>query len=395
MRPVLIILALILLVTPVMGATYLKSSDLSVSVEGKKSSYTPGGKVNVTITIEPKSVDVAKSMENRDWTFYNYLESPKYMTISFVTMETYVTYTNSTSREKITFKHYEINAGPVAKIIIKIRGYAPLIKSGFKEFTFLKVAPEDGDVLLFNITIINPSKLSEEIGKIESEFKELKSEVFNLSRYVTVTSLENLCDRISANITIAKDYYNSKDYERASERIECAKRDLSTLKREVEKRWAEYYLNRVKDLLNDVNALMLEAESYLNVMESTGKTEQVMLYKVNLTQIKYSVNEYKEKLGNLEDLYDSGKYPEVIDRGKDLSEKVKLVKAELESMVSKIKSQLKAKPTPTPTKKAAGFKLNRQMLIYIGAGIGIVIGGAAGAVAISRWRQRRRWDELR
>ena len=64
----LILLVLLLLIKPVLGAELLELNDLTVTVEGKKDCYSPDDKLIVTIRIEPKDEEAAKKMENREYT---------------------------------------------------------------------------------------------------------------------------------------------------------------------------------------------------------------------------------------------------------------------------------------------------------------------------------------
>ncbi len=396
-RLIIAVLIVLLLAIPVSALEYLSKDDLNVNVEGLKSSYAPGDKLSAVITITPKSTDIAKKMENRDWTFHNYLNEPRSLEVTFVARETYVPYTKSTTKETLTFKDYEISSGyGVDKIKINVSGYVPSIEGGVKTITFLEIDIQDGDTLKFNVTVVNPSKLEETLKDLENKLNNLKSEISELSKYVSVESLKEKADEISNNITLAKEYYNDKDYEKVSKKIGWIEKAINDLRSEVKKKWAEYYYDKSKDLLSEIDALILKAESYITVAESSGKS--VVEYKLNLTQIKYEVNDLKGDFNDLEKLYDEGKFGDVIDKGKVLVEKLENEKLKLGVLVNELEGVIKTKPTPTPTPtKSLGFEFNldTKTLTYVGIGLAVIVGGAISAVAISKWRQKRKWDELK
>ncbi len=393
---IIVALLLLLFATPVFGLEYLKKDDLKITIEGKKSCYSPGDKLDVKITIEPKSDDIAKRMENRDYTFYNYLDSPKNMEVSFVSRETYVKYTESTTKDSLTIKGYEISSGyGIDHIEINVSGYVPSISGGVEEFTFFKIVPQDGDTLLFNITIVNPSKLEESLKSLENELKSIKNEIDELGKYVSVESLNDEYNKIATNLTLAKEYYNDKDYDKVSEKIGWIEKAIGDLKTKVKEKKADYYLTEAKNIMNDIDALILKAESYISVAESAGKAEKVMEFKLNVTQIKYAVGDLKNNLNDIQKLYDEKKYDDVIDNAKNLIDKAKNIKLQLGIIVSKLQNIVSSKETPTPTKPSFNFKFDTKMLTYIGIGIAVIVGGGIAAVAISKWRQKRKWDELR
>ena len=393
----LLLITLLFLTTPVFALEHLKKGDLEISVSGLKDSYRPGDKVNVKVTIEPKSDDVAKKMENRDWTFYNELDSPKDMEVTFVSKETYCPYTKSTSGEKLVFEGYEISSGyGVDKIEINVSGYVPQIESGVGEFTYLKIVPEDGDTIYFNLTVVNPSKLSGELNELKNRVNELEKEINDLGNYVSVEGLKDELNKIKTNLSLAEGYYNDKDYDKVCEKLSWIESAIKDLEGKIRKKWAEYYVDSAKDIMNDIDALLLKAESYIDVAKSAGKTQEVIQYELNLTQIKYTLNDLRNELNDVQDLYDKGKYNDTIDKAKDLIDKEKKIKLELGMIVTALKDVINPSVTPTPTKTPGfKFKLDERTLLFVGLGVVAIVGGIGGAVAISKWRQKRKWDELK
>jgi len=399
MKRVILALFVILAVTfkPVLALEHLSKDDLKISVEGLKGSYSPGDKVNVTITIEPKSDDVAKKMENREYDIFNMLNYPS------TDVEIYASGLSTplkiSGRDKVVIPDYYLNLPEdeqLEKIVIKVLGYVPSVseKEGIVKFTYLKVEPEDGDTIYFNLTILNPSKLSEELNKIKKNVTELEKEINELSKYVSVGSLKSELNEIKTNLSLAEGYYNDHEYEKVCEKVEWLEKAVKDLKAKVVQKWAEYYVDTAKKYMDDIDALVLKASSYIDVAKSAGKAKEVLPYELNLTQIKYSVENLKEEFKDVQNLYDNGKYNETIDKAKDLIDKAKSLKVELSEMVNDLQSLINAKPTPTPT-KSFGFKLDKKTLMYVGIGAAVVIGGIGGAIAISKWRQKRKWDELK
>ena len=166
--------------------TYLYKSDLAISTKGIEIKYHPGDYINVQIIIMPINDNLAKKMENRDYTFYNYLDSPRNMEVTFVSRETYVEYTRSTNEESLTIKDYEISSGyGVGKIEINVSGYVPSIEGGIEEFTFFKIVPEDGDTLSFNITVEHIKPYLHLIVPSDSEYR-----WFDISNNISSISIQ-------------------------------------------------------------------------------------------------------------------------------------------------------------------------------------------------------------
>jgi len=394
-----LLIALIIVLKPALALEHLNKDDLKITVEGLKSSYSPGDKVNVTITIEPKSDDIAKKMENREYDIYNMLKYPS--TDVEIYASGLTTPLQISGRDKVVIPDYYLNLPEdeqLEKIVIKALGYVPSVSEnkGIIEFTYLKVEPEDGDTLYFNLTILNPSKLSGDLNRIKNEVNELEVQINELSKYMNVENLKDELNKIKTNLSLAEGYYNDHDYEKVSEKIEWLNKAVKDLKEKVVKSWAEYYVDTAKNYMNDIEALILKATSFIDVAKSAGKTKEIISYELNVTQIKYDVQNMKDELQNIQSLYDNGKYNETIDKAKDLINEEKNVKLKLSMIVEELQNVIKPTSTPTPTPtKGFGFKLDKKTLMYIGIGIGIVVIGGAAAVAISRWRQKRKWDELR
>ncbi len=392
-----LLIALVVILKPVFALEHLNKDDLKITVEGLKSSYSPGDKVNVTITIEPKSDDIAKKMENREYDIYNMLKYPS--TDVEIYASGLTTPLQISGGDKVVIPDYYLNLPEdeqLEKIVIKVLGYVPSVSEdkGIVEFTYLKVEPQDGDILYFNLTILNPSKLSGDLNRIKNEVKDLEAQINELCKYVNAESLKDELNKIKTNLSLAEGYYNDHDYEKVSEKISWLEKAIKDLKEKIVKMWAEYYVDTTKNYMNDIDALILKATSFIDVAKSAGKTKEIIPYELNVTQIKYNVEDLKNELQDIQSLYDNGKYNDTIDKAKDLLNKEKKVKLELSMIVDELQNIINAKPTPTPT-KGFGFKLDKKTLEYIGVGIGVIVIGGAVAVAISRWRQKRKWDELR
>ncbi len=394
------LIALIIVLKPVFALEHLSKGDLKITVKGLKSSYSPGDKVNVTITIEPKNDDIARKMERREYDIYSYLKYPEETAIIYVANIPPVT--NSSNSNKLIIPSYWLNPPEeediLEKLVIKAVGYVPSVSEnkGIVEFTYLKVEPQDGDVLYFNLTILNPSKLSGELNNLKNKVNGLENEVEKLSKYVSVENLKDELNKIKINLTLAEGYYNDHDYGKVSEKISWIDKAIKDLETKIRNRWAEYYIDTAKNTMNDIDALLLKAESYVDVAKSTGKAQQIIRYELNLTQIKFTLNDLRNNLNNLQELYDKGEYNETINNAKDLLNKERKIKLELSIIVTALKDIVSPSVTPTPTKASSfKFKLDEKMLMFIGLGAVIVIGGIGGAIALSKWRQKRKWDELR
>ncbi len=398
-RIVVAVLVLMLTITPALGLEHLSKSDLKISVEGLKKSYSPGEKVVVCVTVEPKNDEAAKKMENREYDIFNYLSNPS--TDVYIYVSGLTTPLEVSGREKVVIPDYYLNLPEdevLEKIEINVTGYVPTnvsSKSGITEFTYLKIQPEDGDTITLNLTVLNPSKLSETLKDIENRVGNLEKEINELSKYTDVGSLKNFLNRIKTNLTLAESYYNDHEYEKAMTKISWLNSAVSELSKMVTKSWASYYLNEAKSVMDEIDELYVKAEGYIDVANSAGKAKEVLNYRVNLTLIKSTIEDLKNDLSSVEKLYDEGNYNETVQKAKDLLEREKLVKVKLGMIAEELEKLINAKPTPTKSPAGFKFKLDTKTLTYVGIGIAVVVGGGAVAVAVSKWRQKRKWDELK
>lgn len=390
---------LILLITPAFGK-YLTSNDFSINVKGLKDYYTQNDEVSLSITILPKNEDIAKDMANRPYTFYNNLNAPRKLTVKIHFREGAV-YSRSTTDKILIIDRECTNWDKgIDSVEINVSGVAPSIESGVEDFTAFEFEIENAEPIKVNITIVNPSKIESEISNLKSIVSEIENEINELAKKTEISDLMDRLDKIKQDINNLEVFYRNKHYEEVCKNIETVKEETNTLKLDIKKVHARYYIDTAEDLLDRIDINITKAESLVNILKAEGK--DVLNYTLALTDLKAEENRIRDKLRDLKNLYDDGNYDDVIDRGDNILDDEKTLLEKVTSIINDLRGLLN--PTTTTTAQTTQTtvlslpKINMDWKIvgfYGGITVGAVVVVALAVIGIRRYLKRRRWDELK
>ena len=404
MRVLLIFLTVAILTLtclPVSGK-YLTLNDFSIDVKNVKDYYTPNEEVSLKITVTPKNDDIAKEMSNRKYTFYNYLNTPRKTTVQ-ISFKNGPIYSQSTTDKILVINREYTNWDQgIDSISLNVSGYVPSISSGVEKFTVFEIEIENADTIKVNVTVVNPPKLESEISNLKNELSQVEKEINDLSKKTDVSDLKSKLSDVKRDLNDIEVLYNNKHYEDVSKKIDDVKNKIETLKLDTKKSYAKYYVNSAEDLINKIDVNLTKAESLIDLLKSSGKN--VLDYTLKLADLKAEKSSLEDDVKDLRDLYDNGKYDDVISEGTDILKRENSLLEKISTLTEDLRKLIEVTPTTqttihTTTTNATSVKLPKVNWRIVGFYGGIVAGAivvvALAVIGLKRYMRRRRWDELK
>ena len=404
MRVLLIFLTVAILTLtclPVSGK-YLTLNDFSIDVKNVKGYYTPNEEVSLKITITPKNDDIAKEMSNRKYTFYNYLNTPRKTTVQISFRNGPIYSQSTTDKILIINREYTNWDQGIDSISLNVSGYVPSISSGVEKFTVFEIEIENADTIKVNVTVVNPPKLESEISNLKNELSQVEKEINDLSKKTDVSDLKSKLSDVKRDLNDIEVLYNNKHYEDVSKKIDDVKNKIETLKLDTKKSYAKYYVNSAEDLINKIDVNLTKAESLIDLLKSSGKN--VLDYTLKLADLKAEKSSLEDDVKDLRDLYDNGKYDDVISEGTDILKRENSLLEKISTLTEDLRKLIEVTPTTqttihTTTTNATSVKLPKVNWRVVGFYGGIVAGAivvvALAVIGLKRYMRRRRWDELK
>ncbi len=396
---------LILLITPAFGK-YLTSNDFSINVKGLKDYYTQNEKVSLKITIIPKNDDIAKEMSNRKYTFYNNLNTPRKTTVQ-IHFKNGPTYSQSTTDKVLAIgKDYTNWDEGIDYVEVNLSGITPSIESGVETFTTFEFYIENSEPIKVNITIVNPPKIESEISNLKSNLSEIEKDINELAKKIAVGDLKEKLNKAKQDLNDLEVLYRNKHYEDVCKEIGSVKEEINSLRLNVKKTYAKYYVDTAEDLFNRIDVNITKAESLIDLLKASGKN--VLNYTLALADFKAEKNNIEDKVNDLKNSYNNGNYDDVISKGEDILKEENTLLEKLSSMISDLKSLVSSVPTTQTTSQTATTTTNATFVsmpkinvnwkavgLYGGITVGAVVVVALAVIGIRRYLKRRRWDELK
>jgi predicted nucleic acid-binding Zn-ribbon protein len=381
---------------------YLTLNDFSIDVKNVKDYYTPNEEVSLKITVTPKNDDIAKEMSNRKYTFYNYLNTPRKTTVQISFRNGPIYSQSTTDKILIINREYTNWDQGIDSISLNVSGYVPSISSGVEKFTVFEIEIENADTIKVNVTVVNPPKLESEISNLKNELSQVEKEINDLSKKTDVSDLKSKLSDVKRDLNDIEVLYNNKHYEDVSKKIDDVKNKIETLKLDTKKSYAKYYVNSAEDLINKIDVNLTKAESLIDLLKSSGKN--VLDYTLKLADLKAEKSSLEDDVKDLRDLYDNGKYDDVISEGTDILKRENSLLEKISTLTEDLRKLIEVTPTTqttihTTTTNATSVKLPKVNWRVVGFYGGIVAGAivvvALAVIGLKRYMRRRRWDELK
>jgi hypothetical protein len=392
---------------PIVSAKYLTKNDFSIDIEGLKDYYLPNEKITLEITIEPKNDDIVKDMSSRKYTFQNNLNEPRKIEVK-IKFKDGPSYTQSSTEKTIVIgKDYTNWDEGIESVVVNLTGYTFSIDSGLLKKVAFELDIDNAEPIRVNITIVNPSKLQAEITNLKSKLAEIENRINELSKKTDVSNLKDKLNNIKSNLNDVEVLFNNKHYEDVSEKIGNVTKDVNNLELDVTKAEAKYYVNKAKELLDQIEVNYTKAESLIDILQSSGKS--VVDYKLKLADIKVEKSRVADSVKELEDLFSNGNYKDVINKEENIIKNEETVLSRITTLIEDLQAQISAIPTTVTTTATTttstvkqnvtvipSFKVDwKKVGLYIGM-IGVVIVVMiVSVIGVKRYLRRRKWDELR
>ncbi len=389
-KVVFFVFVLLLFVQPVF-AKHISLSDLNVVVENKKDYYSQNEFVNLTITISPKNDDIAKEMANRKYTIYNYLSQPR--TVATLYYKNGPSLTKSSKDQILTFKKEETNWDQgIDSLKVNLSGYTPTISEGLKEITVFEFTMEDADTVKVNVTVVNTQKLKEEIDSFKNSLNEIEKELKSIPSVGSSNPLFKKLNDLKSDLNEIFTLYNTRHYLDLCSRIESFKKDLDSLKVEVKKTHASYYIDECEDVLGGIDINITKAESIVSILKTKN-----LNYTLKIVELKSEKKRLSDDLNNLKSYYNNGDYEYVIENGEKLLNELYKLNDEVTALVEELQSLTQQKTTTVQTtQKPVNLNVDIKKLgFYAGIGAGALVAIVLIALGLRRYLRRRRWDELK
>ncbi len=284
---------------------------------------------------------------------------------------------------------YELN--------ISVTGKIPSISPRLEEKAILWIDVQDAEDNVLPsvvVTIVNPTKFTDDINTLKDRLSKLKSEIVRLDEMGADTvELNKYIKLASDNITLAESYYNDKEYVKSDRCLKSAENYLNKVESGLNKTEALFLYDQIKEKLDDLKIAMVKLEYLIQQAKNEGKT--MATYEIELTEIKSKYEDIIDKSDKIKNYIEQEEYCEAKKLANKILKDLDPLNKKVKYMITEIQGEALTTPTKTPTSGGFSFKFDTKILTYIGIGIAVIVGGSIAAIAISKWRQKRKWDELR
>ena len=397
------ILFIVIYAKPVLGAEtvtkdnfaepIIKVNDKTYIPNETAKTFNPGDNVEIYYKIEPKTDEDAKKIDDR----YYYIRT----SLEDADVSIDLRYKNGAATLDIEDFSLHIpdadSLEGVASIEIELTGSIPSITSRLEEKAILWIDVQDAEDRVLppvTVIIVNPTKFLEDINALKNRISQIRSEVERLDEMGANTiELNRYIKMASNNISKAEDYYNDREYVKSNKSLKSAENYLNKAELGLNKTEALFLYDQIEGKLDDLKIAIVKLEYLIQQAENEGKT--VVTYEIELAEIKSKYEDILSRSDKVKDYIELEEYYEAKNLANRVLSTLEPLNTKVNDMISELKSEALSKPTETPTSEGFSFKLDTKMLTYIGIGVAVIVCGGIAAVAISRWRQRRKWDELR
>jgi hypothetical protein len=429
MRWVLLTLAVTFLfiftASPVFAAENLNASDFGdPHPEGvSKSYYKPGERLELIYYITPSSDDKKIKLDGRYYYLYSSLESATLKATVFLATGASIQHQFLNGRcqnpadsceildgtIKMSFQIGEMGAGGgVDEIVVEVKGTIPHADKRLEEIKAFWVEVSDADENVLppvKIKILNLDIFTKDLENAKQKYANLTDRADKLEEMGAVTlDAKDYLEKAYKNITLAENLYKEGEYIKSDEKLSFVEKHLNKAEFELERAEAEHVYENARAELDKLATLVVELE--LTIKEAKDAGLLVSSYEFQLTSIKNKYSILLNKNEKTSDYLDKDKFKDVILRSEGIINESNQLTQQANSLIAELRGkidELKQTPTPTPTPTSTptqAFKIpfleHRDTLILVGAIIAILIGGGgAVAIAISRYRQKKAYDELK
>ncbi len=418
-----ILITLLFVISPVLAAEHLNASDFgSPNPQGVgKEYYKPGERLEFLYYIVPADEDKKVKLDDRYYYVYSSLDGVSLRATVFLATGASIQhqYLNGRCQNpedsceildgtvKMSFHIGDTGSqGGVDEIEVEVKGTVPSVEKRLETVKALwfEVSDADSNVLPpVEIRVLNLNKFTQDLDNVKERYKSLSTDATHLEEEGAVTvDAQRYLDKARDNITLAENYYKDGNYIQSDNKLTNAENLLDQAAFELSKARANYVYEKAKNELEKLSVAIVQFDYTINEAKDAGIP--VSSYEFQLITLKSKYTNLAEKNDQTADYLEKNEFDDVIKRSNNVINKSAELTMQTNSLISELKKKIdetKVTPTPTPTKTPTPepqpfFFEQRDKLVLIGAVVAIIIGGGgAAAIAISKYRQKRAFDELK
>jgi hypothetical protein len=413
------------LITPVFAAEHLNASDFGPpNPQGVgKEYYRPGERLEFLYYIVPASDDKKVKLDNRYYYIYSSLDGVTLRATVFLATGASIQHQYLYGRCQNPEDSCEVlngavrmsfnigdtgGEGGVDEIEVEVKGTIPSVQRRLETVKVLwfEVSDAEPNVLpSVKIRVLNLDQFTKDMGKMKGRYKSLSENASILEeRGVVTVDAEDYLEKARNNLTLAENYYKDGDYIESDEKLSSVETMLKKAAFELLKAEAEFVYEKAGDELEKLSVAIVQFD--YTIQEAKDEDIPVSSYEFQLITLKSKYTGLVDKNDKTSDYFEKNKFDDVIKRSKSVINESTSLAMQANSLIAELRKKIDEaketptptpKPTPTPTPTSGLFFLEyRDKLVLIGAVIAILIGGGgAAAVAISRYKQKKAFDELK
>ncbi len=388
MRMVLLFLSMAILIQQSLALETLRSDHFSVEykISPEKDCYEIGERIQAELVIMPKSSAYRVLIGGEEGNPRTYYFSTDLSDASWRLIIDYYqggVWDEAMSGKKasIDAKYFKIGEEErgIAKIVANLTAVIPYCGERLCNFSLIAPSCEEcrADALPAKfIGVVN-----EEVFK--SDIKSLRAKMFSIAEKLKSENLYNEEDfkNVSNLIDSAETLLIAKKFLEAEKKFSEANSTLLLLADLTNKKFAEKAYNETDALLKDLERLLLNASLLLDKLRNHQSYAE---FKLKFSEFESKLGDLKLALRDADGLIKGGKYSEAIEKLGKLKDDARSVSAKTNELIEIMK--LEAEKSWLPISLV--LPINPLYII-------LAIAAAVAAIALLKFRKRRKWDELR
>jgi hypothetical protein len=360
--------------------------------------------VRVNYLIEPKDDDAAREVGGESGRSITIRTGLKNAIIDAVIRYASGASVGSSSTPGKDFLNIKVSKyDPIAetslnKIEVKVQGDVPSIPSRIEEVRvvwFDIQEAEENSLPAVVILVIDHPKFKSDKSLLKKQYDNLSAVLDEYAGKVDTLELSNYLSLAFKNITLAETYYGGGEYRKANEMLGYAENWLEKVDSEAKKVKAKYAHNQAKKKLDDVAALLDGIDLLMEEVESEKlvNTSVLLSYKTEYRGLQRNSEALTEDLAAANAYIKEGRYEEAESKALEVLNSALELENSANFLCEGLRSLISAETSATP-KDTQGISISIDYKL-VGVIAGVTAAIVLGAIGASRYRKRRKWDELK
>jgi len=420
------ILLLFFLIPTAMAAEHLNASDFGPpNPQGVgKEYYKPGERLEFLYYVVPAEDDKKAKLDDRYYYLYSSLDEVTLRATVFLASGASIQhqYINGRCQNpkdlcevldgtvKMSFRigRTEGEKEGVDEIEVEVKGVVPRVEKRLATVKALwfEVSDAEPDVLPpVSIRVLNLNQFTEDLNDVGERYRTLNDDADSLEEKGAVTvDAKDYLERARDNLTLAENYYKDGKYVDSDKKLSAAEELLEKAMFELSKAEANFIYEKAGSELEKFSVVLVQFD--FTIQEAKKEGIPTSSYEFQLITFKSKYTTLMDRNDKTAEYLEKNKFEDVVKRSNNIINETVSLTMQANSLIAELKKKIdEAKETPTPTPTATPtptptpqpfFFEQRDRLVLIGAVIAVLIGGGgAAAVALSKYKQKKAFDELK